>query len=313
HPQGQQPSTGWLSSVLRLSPVVVVLAAAVASNPGTSEEGFRQFLRDRRTFSLAQRLAESLGLVEVRVWNFHVAAVGFEGSQAFLGAFDRWFEVPDSLPSWPPEALASWESWEPEYDVDMLIVGFLLLALLGQLCPGLAARHFVASWPNLCRGRLWCLPVSLQFHEHFGHLLANACFLRSVGPATHELLGRRRFALLYFAGGSFATASSLLLSPVLLAAFRWRRKECLPAVECVGASGALFACLGYLARSDSSLSLRWLGCDWNLLVLAVVQMVLSASAGAVGRSALGAGWQQDAVAHCLGVIIGWAALEYRLL
>jgi len=272
----------------------VVIAMAVHTNPGRSEESFRQFLRAQRSFALTHRLAEAAGLIEVRMQSLWIAAVGWEAQRTFVGAFDQWVELPSvaQLPVWAKNFGRSFSlSCAEERDVDVLLFIFLTLFAFWQLAPQTMARHCAASWANMRAGRIWSLVGAQVSHAQVEHLLVNALFLYSVAPQTHAALGRRRFWVLYFLGGGCGVVSSMVLSPLFL---RGR-----PFVEHVGSSGPLFALLGYIAGIGAGI--RWLGREWRWTEFIVAQLLL------------GLGTGTDTIAHIGGAIAGWAAAQRNLL
>mmetsp|Transcript_100949 Transcript_100949/g.184131 ORF Transcript_100949/g.184131 Transcript_100949/m.184131 type:complete len:313 (+) Transcript_100949:68-1006(+) len=271
--------------------LVVLTAVLVTTNPGWSNESFRHFLRSRRSVPATQRLAEALGVVKLRVWNFGLLAIGWEGSNAFLGAVDQWVALPTG---------ASFRQlgWPPSRDVDALCCTFVILFLLWRVNRQFMERHCIASRRNISAGRVWCLLAAQLSHISLEHLISNAVFLYSVAPTAHAALGRYQFLALYFLGGLCGIVASLALSPLLLHHGL--------TVECLGASGSLFAMLGFMAcRADSGYGsgrVLWLGRTWRWPELALLQTLLSLGFGAVRDAARGI----DIISHIAGFAAGWA-------
>lgn len=275
-------------------------AAACWTNPGWNADGFRQFLRGQRTLALAHRVAETLGLVDVSVLNLGLASLGFENERVFLGLLDQWVELPRVLLTM---RLADF-GWSTVHDVNWLFVAFVAITALWHRWPRAMERHCVASWPNFGAGRVWSLMAAQLAHEHTEHLLANVLFLYSVAPQVHARLSQRHFFLLYFLGGGLAILASLALTPMLCwtPQGRWWcfRRRGGAYVECLGASGSLFAMLGYLARVNAHI--WWLGRRWQWAELALAQLAL----GALTTST-------DTVAHVGGMVAGYAVADWQLL
>lgn len=264
--------------LFRLLLLAAFVAVALWTNPGWHEDSFFKFVRSQRKFALAQRMFESIGLVKHndRVYNLAVASVGAcDTGVYFVGVFDIWIEL----------------GWAERRDVDILLVGYLAIALFWRLKPQVAARHCVASWAAFRRGRVWTLLIAQLSHAHVGHLLGNIVFLYSVAPHVHDQVTRRNFFLLYFLGGCCSILTSLAISPYA--------HRGLPPAECVGASGSLFALLGYLARSGNSLG--WLGREWDWMKFALAQLLLCFHLGGV-----------DGVSHVVGLAFGWVAAHRRI-
>mmetsp|Transcript_30479 Transcript_30479/g.96934 ORF Transcript_30479/g.96934 Transcript_30479/m.96934 type:complete len:280 (+) Transcript_30479:179-1018(+) len=267
---------------------------------GWSEDGFRQYLRNQRTFALTHRLAESFGFIQVHVRNIGLAALGFEGSRTFVGAFDRWVEVPNLLAAWRSGETA----WAKDRDPDALLCVFIVVSGLWLLSPWRMdrhwmGRHFVASTYNVRKGRLWCIALAQVSHQQLEHLIVNSLFMYSIMVPIQDLLGRRQICYLYLGGGACGVLLSLWLSPKLMSGG--------PSVECLGASSSLYAFLGYL-MCKSSLVVRWLGRDWTWGEFAAAQLLLDIGTRH-GFGSFGT-WQTDVVAHAGGAAAGWALASY---
>lgn len=292
---------------MRCLVVALLTAAAYLTNPGNSEEDFRQFLQEQQMFPMVHGLVEKLGLTKIGLWNVGLAAVGRESSRLFVGAFDLWIELPGVLHFEQVPDL----SWSEDHDVDAIALAFFILFVFWQFFPLVMAHHFAASSANLRAGRLWSLATAQLSHARIEQLLVNTLFLYSIGPQTHSALGRHRFFAFFFMCGACATAASLFLWSFL---HRGR-----PAVECLGACGPLSALLSYsLAAGCCSEHARWLGRDWCWAEFALLQLLLGASAGLDMVASLIGGAAGLAVAHwqlleLVPRMVGWKAVEWQVL
>lgn len=131
--------------------------------------------------------------------------------------------------------------------LDLLVVFVVVLGL--QLVTGLLglmAGLFVLS-PPLTENP-WTIVTSVYAHANVGHLLSNAIALVLFGYAIAAGTTRLRFHLFFLGTGTAAGISQIVLSDLLAGA---------PVVDAtatggvLGASGAVFALLGYLLASNS--------------------------------------------------------------
>lgn len=86
-----------------------------------------------------------------------------------------------------------------------------------------------ASFPE----QPWTLVTSLFVHAGLGHIIANMLTLYFFGSYLLQLLGERKFLVIYFGGGILGSLLYLLIAP--------------PYIIGVGASGAIFSLGGALA------------------------------------------------------------------
>jgi membrane associated rhomboid family serine protease len=84
---------------------------------------------------------------------------------------------------------------------------------------------------GVAHGEWWRLVTSMFLHANFLHIATNMYSLYFAGTILEHVIGRWRFALLYFAAGIAGSAGALLWSPE---------------VPSLGASGAIFGILGAL-------------------------------------------------------------------
>ncbi len=123
----------------------------------------------------------------------------------------------------------------------VLIAVNITVFLLAELLAGSTENTSVlirfggAYVPLIREGQWWRLFASMFLHAGIRHLLNNMLVLYVMGMHLESLLGRLRFALLYFAGGLISGFVS----------FRWYERVG-KSVVAVGASGAIFAVIGAL-------------------------------------------------------------------
>lgn len=143
----------------------------------------------------------------------------------------------------------------------------------------------------------WALVTSVYGHAGVGHLLANAIGLAVLGPLVARRTTRLRFHVFFLLTGILAGVGQVLISALLLSPSR-----------VIGASGAIFALLGYLLSGNvvSSWALDRLDISPNIqlfifLVVAVLVTFLTASPG----TAL--------IGHATGLLVGLVAGRLRVL
>lgn len=266
----------------------LVALVAVWTNPGwNGDDGFRVFLRSKWRLGLGQRVAELFGLADVQIINLGVATIGWESSRMYLGAFDLWLRV-------PLFSIISFE-WPESHDIDMLLCVFVLFRVLWHVWPRAMTYHFVCSWHNVRSRRIWVFLTAQLSHAEWLHLLTNALFLYSVAPIAHTLMPRRCFFGVYFLGGGCGMAISLVV--------QWLLSR--PFTEHLGASGSLFAIMGYL--SDSSTKTRWLALEWSWTQFLLLQLLIGCLTHAGSSSHV------DLSAHLAGAAAGWAISELKVL
>lgn len=270
--------------------VVAFALAAFKTNPGWDEEGFRQFARSQRLVPFAHGIAQSMGLIDIKVLNLIFATVAWEGDRSFVGALSHWVEVP--IPSKLQGFAVKFSDRAVQManadvqDMDALRYMMLAMCALWQIFPKVAERHLVFSFPALRAGRIWTFLTAQLSHARLQHLLVNLMTLSYLGPTAHEVLGRSRFVAVYFVGGGCGIFASAMLQQIGGGA-----------AECLGASSSLFALSGYLAGQGHG-GLHWLEQDWSWAAFCVVQVLFV--------SALGAYERVDVAGHCVGAGVGFA-------
>lgn len=147
----------------------------------------------------------------------------------------------------------------------------------------------------------WTLVTSVYAHAGPAHLLGNLLVLVPVGYVVERVTTRRRFHAFFVVSGALAGIGEVVLGSLLTLSPR----------GVVGASGAIFALLGYavagnrlanrlLAVVDRSTDAEWAVSALLVAVAVVVAVLLSGPGTAL-------------VAHATGLLLGLAAGRVRLL
>lgn len=142
----------------------------------------------------------------------------------------------------------------------------------------------------------WTLVLSVYAHANVTHLVANALALLLVGPVVGYVTTPARFHAFFVASGVVAGVAQVLVSAPF------------GTTSVLGASGAIFALLGYLLFGNVATQwvLSWLPLGaYNRVLLVVFLAVVVTLATAAPGVAL--------VAHFTGFVVGAAAGRLRLL
>mmetsp|Transcript_22054 Transcript_22054/g.68810 ORF Transcript_22054/g.68810 Transcript_22054/m.68810 type:complete len:264 (+) Transcript_22054:71-862(+) len=197
---GWRRSRPWGADVLRAARGVTSLALV----PLATRLRYRWRLLSTRHPSLG-----TYGLIgtNVAVWGLYSVA---PQPRSQYGAWWRGISAPPPPSSpWPRSWLPTKEYWE---------------------------RHFFASYQAVVRGhQLETLPLCTFMHKDGQHLLFNMVTLFFFGRQVEQLLGLRRYLLLYTASGTTAAASQVAACG---------RRE--PRSYVIGASGGVYALLSYV-------------------------------------------------------------------
>jgi membrane associated rhomboid family serine protease len=137
---------------------------------------------------------------------------------------------------------------------------------------------------GVAHGEWWRLVTSMFLHANFIHIAMNMYSLYFAGTILEQVIGRWRFALLYFAAGIAGSAGALVWSPN---------------VPSLGASGAIFGILGALFVLERRRHISTGGQIAGLIVLNLVITFAFSSYISVG-------------AH-VGGLIGGVVLMFLLL
>jgi len=120
-------------------------------------------------------------------------------------------------------------------NVILYLISLLLVAIYGE---GFLLNNFALIPSNILSGKaLWSILTCMFLHGSFFHLFANMFSLFFIGIFLENIIGKKRFLLVYifagFLGGGFYILAGLIFGGV--------------DVPAVGASGAIFGLLGVLA------------------------------------------------------------------
>ena len=146
------------------------------------------------------------------------------------------------------------------------------------------------------------------FHDSLGHFLINAFYLWVFGAGIEAAVGRKRFLLLYFAGGAVGGLLQWLVTILLLPPDR-------QSIPIVGASAACAALIGLYAVRYYRATLHFVGIPVRAHVVVVVTLFLLFEIGG-GLWNLLAGDASDGVAHWAhigGFIFGLACANLMRL
>jgi len=256
------------------------------SNPGRDKASFRYFMRFQQPIGVMQDVREYVGEVRVSQFNYGLFTLATDDSNFYIGLLQSWFRVARTNP-WH----ARQNPWRNYQDMEAILAIFIAIYMLFHLMPEFASRHFVASRASLRDGRFWSLFLSVLSHRDFWHLCSTVLFWYGTAPLVHYRLGRAKFLKLFFLGGITATSTSLLAWPHLTG-----RKS-----QCIGATGALCALVGYLAAQEASGSTS--ESLFYSIQFAVAQLCLAAIYN----------WQIDWVAQSAGLFFGWFIAANKIL
>lgn len=147
----------------------------------------------------------------------------------------------------------------------------------------------------------WTLLTSIYAHAGPAHLLSNLVVLIIVGLVVERATTRRRFHAFFVLSGVIAGVAELIIGSVLTLELR----------AVIGASGAIFALLGYIITANpvSGGILSEIQARTNSEI--TVPAVLFASA--IVLSIVLSGPQSAVIAHFTGVLTGMVSGRWRLL
>ncbi len=208
-----------------------------------------------------------------------------------------------TLNSQPTEDISmSSRSVMPVFELVLLFVVVYALQLVTAIAD-LVGELFILQPPIL--DNPWTVVTSVFAHADPSHLLSNAIALVIIGLPVAMYTTRARFYTFFIAAGALAGISQILLSDLftLLPIIGFTAS---PGV--LGASGGVFALLGYLLTSNRLSGTlgsivdvpRWLTYS-VFLVLAAVLTIVTATPGAA------------LIAHFTGLLVGLLAGRLNLL
>lgn len=118
------------------------------------------------------------------------------------------------------------------------IIAFIFILIF----PETIYNYGAINPANILTGKhLWTFITSMFLHGGFFHLFANILSLFFIGSLTEKILGKKRFIWLYMISGIFASLLFVLLAFLSQMFFQTPLD-----VSAVGASGAIFALIGFL-------------------------------------------------------------------
>ncbi len=186
-----------------------------------------------------------------------------------------------------------------------LYAAFVLVFVLQWVLAivGLMAGFFVLAPP--LETNSWTIVTSVYAHAGVGHLVSNAVALLVFGWPVARATSKRRFHAFFLVTGAIAGVSQILISSALATA-PLIGGTASPGV--LGASGAVFALLGYLLASNRlSASLasfvavpQWVAYLVFLVIAAAVTIATAAPGVAL-------------IAHFVGLLVGLVAGRARVL
>ncbi|MFB6150819.1 MAG: rhomboid family intramembrane serine protease [Haloarculaceae archaeon] len=180
----------------------------------------------------------------------------------------------------------------------LTLVGVLAVAYLFESALGLVGvpRGAFALAPPVA-ARPWTLVTSVYAHESVGHLLANAVVLVAVGVVLERRTGRARFHAFFLATGVVTGLAQVWVADLVG-----------PPVAVIGASGAVFALVGYVLAgnrvADAVLGRVPVRARTLLAAFAVLAAALTLAT---------AGRRVALVAHFTGLLLGLLAGRAHLL
>jgi len=126
----------------------------------------------------------------------------------------------------------SWNTGVTNKIILVNVAFFLIFWIITIATPNFI--DYIALKPsNILYGKnLWTILSSMFMHGSFSHLIVNMISLFFIGNFVERIIGAKRFAIFYLAGGIIAGISFVLLSLIFKSEFN---------TYAVGASGAIFA------------------------------------------------------------------------
>ncbi|KAF9057275.1 hypothetical protein BJ165DRAFT_1330281, partial [Panaeolus papilionaceus] len=111
------------------------------------------------------------------------------------------------------------------------------------------AKNFLNAWGNLVEGRIWT-PLTCCFsHKDVSHILMNAFTFYFLSRNVLQMLGSRRFILLYLGGGMISSFTSMFYAMATNKAGYMSH----------GASGAIYSTMSFLACVAPTLTFQLYG------------------------------------------------------
>ncbi len=188
--------------------------------------------------------------------------------------------------------------------LELLIIFALVYALqFVTAFAGLVQTLFVLSSPVM--EHPWTVVTSVYAHGGLDHLLSNAIALVVFGWPVARATTRFRFHLFFVTTGALAGVTQILASPSLAVL---PLVGAAPTGGVLGASGGVFALLGYLLASNRLSSSLGDAIDVPVWVTALVFIALAIAVTVVTASP-----QAALIAHFTGLLLGLFAGKVNLL
>jgi membrane associated rhomboid family serine protease len=174
-------------------------------------------------------------------------------------------------------------------DSILLIIGINLFVFISvHVRPDLL--NYLALTPSEVWSQPWQIITSVFTHYDVFHIFANMFTLYFFGMAIVQLLGTRRFWIIYIAGGIIGSLFFIALAPITGDEF----------ASAIGASGAVFALGGALAvlRPQMRVMIFPVPVPMPLWVAVLGGFVLLSFVGGIA-------WQAHLGGLLLGVLVGY--------
>ena len=165
----------------------------------------------------------------------------------------------------------------------LLLTGVIFLVFIVQVFSEGFTEAFLLK-PDIY-SRPWILLTSMFLHGSAGHLLSNAFALALFGLLLENIIGTRKFLILFFISGIAASAAASFFYSSAL-----------------GASGAIFGIIGALAAIRPKMTVWAFGVPMPMVVAAIVWLL---------QDILGVFYPSDvaSAAHISGLFLGAGALR----
>lgn len=162
----------------------------------------------------------------------------------------------------------------------LILIALCVLAFILQAIPGFTDAFLLESAGVFARP--WILVTSIFLHGSLSHLAFNMFALFLFGLLLEQFVGSRRFLLIFFLSGIFASIASALFYPFSL-----------------GASGAIYGIIGTLAAVRPKMIVWAYGVPMPMVAVGIFYLILDLG---------GLFFPSDVAnaAHIAGLVIGAA-------
>lgn len=178
-----------------------------------------------------------------------------------------------------------------------VILGVFLVQIIGATLLGILSQgFFVLEYPLLSDP--WTLILSVYSHAGFGHLVSNLIGLVVLGIIVESVTNAKRFHAFFVTTGVLAGLAQVAYN-VLFAS---------PEIGVLGASGAIFALMGYAVigndLADTFIDYLDLSKRGTIFLIVSLGIFITLMTGGQGVAL---------VAHATGFILGATSGYFRLL